>query len=337
MKKHMSLFIIMLSIAFQIDAQTRVLPIFESPTSPTSLSLGNVRMGDLKNSFIYNNPTAGFMLTKELASSNDLSSMDNNYFLSKNYTSPRFKTADYSLGILPMNGDTHLLHTLTAGYYTNKSGFLIGGRYLSMGSIDSWLDEDMNNQTLGKKRFFSYTVDLGYTYCLNDKFSFYSTLSYAREKLVNNIDAYRLNIGGYYNGKNYLIGRQVNYSLGVAVDNVGMYSYSKKSKALAPDLKLGGSLLIPTIENQSMGLFIEENMYMPVSDNKFASSFSAGVDYTLLSKYSLRIGGHTGEHDDFLSAGFGIKYKIFDLNFGAKFALDQDLDNIYMVGLGIGL
>jgi len=301
----------MLSIVMNAKAQSRVLPVLESPTSPKSLSLGNSKMGNMDNVFIYNNPTA-------LLNSTPIN-------------------ADYSLGFIPTDGDTYLFHTLTAGYKTKRSGFMVGGRYLSMGSFDNWLDADMGDAALGKIRFYSYTIDLGYAYKLNDAFSLYSTVGYAEEKTISTIRAYRLDIGSYYNGNNTLFGKDIDYSVGLSVANLGKYTYRGNSDFLAPNVRLGGSALMPTASNQSIELFLEGDVFLPLSDNEFASSFSVGADYSFYKKYSLRVGGHCGEQDDFFSAGFGIKYSIFDFSFGSKIALRNDLNNMYMVGLKVNI
>lgn len=300
---------LMLSVAINAEAQSRVLSILESPTSPKSLSMGNSRMGNMDNAFVYNNPTALFNSTS--------------------------KNADYSLGFIPTDDDTYLFHTLTAGYKTGKSGLMVGARYLSMGAFDNWLDADMEDKPLGKIHFYSYTIDLGYAYKLNEAFSFYSTAGYAEEKTISCIRAYRFELGSYYNGNNMLFNKNIDYSIGFSAANLGKYIYHGNSDFLAPNIRLGGSALMPTVANQSIELFLESGVFLPVSDNKFTSSFSAGIDYSFYEKYSFRVGGHCGDQDDFLSAGFGIKYSIFDFSFGSKIALRNDLNDMYMVGLKV--
>ena len=77
------LLLLILSVVLKAEAQSRVLPVLESPTSPKSLSLGNSRMGNIDNAYIYNNPTALFSSTPI--------------------------NADYSLGIIPTEGDDDYL------------------------------------------------------------------------------------------------------------------------------------------------------------------------------------------------------------------------------------
>lgn len=310
MKTYICLFLLLMGV-IQVGAQTRVLPILESPTSPKSLSLGSSKMGNINSSFIYTNPAALF-------------------------NSSRLH-ADYSFGWMPTDGNTYQFHTLTTGYQTKKSGFMIGGRYLSMGSFDNWLNSNMENVGQGKVRFYSYTLDLGYAYKLNRAFSFYSTLGYAKEKTIFSMSAYYLGVGSYYSGNNLLFNKNIAYSIGLSATNLGKYTYRGNSEFLSPNIRLGGSMLIPTFSNQSLELFLDGGVYLPVSDNKWASSFSGGMDYSFLKKYSLRVGGHCGEQDDFLSAGVGVKLGVFDFIVGSKIALRSDLDNIYMVGLKVEL
>lgn len=298
---------------FKAEAQSRILPVTESPSSPKSLSLGNSKMGNIDNAFIYNNPTALFYSTS--------------------------KAVDYSLGIIPSESEnTYLLHTLTTAYRNGKSAFFVGGRYLSMGSFDNWLNNDMEeNSTLGKISFYSYTIDLGYAYKLNEAFSFYSTVGYVKEKTVASIWAYRVDLGSYYNGNGNLFNKDVTYSVGISAGNLGKYSYKSKTDFLSPNVRLGGSIMIPTASNQTIETFLDGGVFLPVADNKSTSFISIGFDYSFFKKYSLRIGGHSGDNDDFFSAGFGVKYKIFDFSFGSKIALRKDLENMYMLGLKVGI
>lgn len=302
-----------ISIFLRVEAQSRILPILESPTSPKSLSMGSSKMGNVDNAFVYNNPTALF------------------YSVSK--------TADYSLGIIPSEGEnTYLLHTLTTAYRNRKSAFFAGGRYLSMDSFDNWLNSDMQEDVArGKMNFYSYTIDLGYAYKLNESFSLYFTIGYIKEKTVASIRAYRVDVGSYYNGNSNLFNKDVFYSVGISVGNLGKYSYNDKADFLSPSFRLGGSILIQTASDQTLETFLNGGIFLPVADNKSASFISIGFDYSFFKKYSLRIGGHSGDNDDFFSAGFGIKYKIFDFSFGTKIALRKDLENIYMLGLKVGI
>lgn len=305
--------LIIISVVLQVKAQSRILPIIESPSSPKSLSLGNSKMGNMDNSFIYNNPTALFN-----------TSLNN---------------VDYSLGIIPSGGEnTYLFHTLTAGYRNKKSAFFVGTRYLLMGSFDNWITIDMQeDESFGKMQFYSYTIDLAYAYKLNNSFSFYYTMGYAEEKTISSIRAYRMDIGSYYNSSAILFNRDIKYSIGVTVANFGKYSYRSKTDFLCPNIRVGGSAYIPTTTNQSMEVFLDGGVYLPVSENKYSSSFSTGIDYSFNKKYSFRLGGHLGDYDDFFSAGFGFKYRLFDFSLGSKIALHDDLNNAYMLGLKIGI
>lgn len=303
--------LILIFASFENKAQSRILPILESPTSPKSMSLGNSKMGNMDNSFIYNNPTAIYNTSHNII--------------------------DYSMGIMPSQGEnTCLFHTLTAGYKNKKSAFFMGTRYLSMGSFNKWTTINMQeDESLGKIKFYSYTIDLGYAYKLNKSFSFYYTMAYAEEKTINTIKAYRMDIGSYYNSKGKMFSREIQYSIGVSIANIGKYSYDNKSDFLCPNIRLGGSVNIQTTSNQSIEVFLDTGVYLPVSGNKYSSSISAGIDYSLKKKYSLRFGGHRGDYDDFFSAGLGLKYRYFDFSLGSKIALYDDLNNAYMLGIKI--
>ncbi len=301
--------LVMMCVVLHTKAQSRILPVLETPSSPQSLSLGGVRMGDINQAYLYNNPT----------------------FLFHNAS----KSVDYSLGFIPSEGrQTYLFHTFTTAYRYKKSAFFLGGRYLTMGSLDDWFNNDYEkNSSLGKIDFYSYSLDVGYAYKPNQSFSFYSTAGYAEEKTVSSIRAYRMDFGASYEGTGKLFRAEMPYSIGLSVANLGKYSYKDQSDFLAPNVRLGGSVSIVTVTRQTMQVFVDGGAFLPVGENDFSSFFSGGVDYCFLNTYSLRIGGHTGDKDDFLSAGFGVKYRAFNVSLGAKIPLRKDLNSMYMLGL----
>lgn len=296
-------------IAHPMVAQERVIPLLEAPGSAQSLSMGSTNMIDAHEAYIYTNPTSIFKRDTKIS-------------------------ADYSIGILPTDNETMLLHTLASGYKTNKNAFFVGARYFSMGSMKDTYDVQMNPE-LGNKKidFYSYAIDLGYAYELNKSLSFYSKVGFANEKIISNMKAYHASVGSFYSNKV----RESTYSVGLEVSNLGAYSYKGESKVLAPLVKVGGSILFKTAENQKMEVATDYGMFIPVDNYKFQSHYSVGVDYTFFNNYSLRAGSHFGEKNDFFGAGIGIRYNSFAFSFASKIALHTDMSNIYMLGVNYSL
>lgn len=292
-----------------IVAQQRVIPLLEAPASAQSLSMGSTNMLNANEAYIYTNPTSIFKQDAKAS-------------------------ADYSIGILPTDDQTMLLHTLTTGYKTKKNAFFLGARYFSMGGLKDIYDVQMNPE-LGKKdlNFHSYAVDLGYAYELNKSLSLYSKLGFANEKIISNMRAYHASVGSFYTGSI----KEAAYSVGLHVGNLGSYTYKGESKMLAPLVKVGGTVQFQTTENQKMEIATDYGMFMPVEDYKFQSHYSVGVDYTFFNNYSLRAGSHFGEKNDSFSAGIGVKYNSFAFSFASKIALHTDMNNIYMLGVNYSL
>lgn len=280
-------------------AGNRVIPLLEAPASARSLSLGGVRMGRAKGTYIYSNPSSFFQSKANIS-------------------------VDYSLGLFPSINENRWLHTLTAAYRHKKSSFFLGIRYFSMGEFKTILDENIQlDDTYQKNKFNAYSADVGYAYLLNTNLALHAKFGYAKEKTISSVESYQASVGAMFHKKNY--------SLGVEVANLGGYKYLEKYNSLAPLLKLGGALSIPTFVNQEVELSAEYGAFLPLGSNDFESQASIGIDYSFWEKYSLRLGGHMGEFNDLLSFGCGFKYHFLKLDIATTLPLHRDMERIYMV------
>lgn len=296
-------------LALLVYSQQGTIPLLEAPASAQSLSMGGTTMGQATQAFIYSNPTAIFR-------------------------SPTSLNVDYSTALLPTEDKTMHLHTLSSAYKHNNNAFFVGARYFSMGSItDSWDSQGNPIRDGNKIDFYSYGIDLGYAYKINNSLVAYTKVGMANEKVMSDIQAYHSSFGVFYNGQI----KQSLYSLGLEVANLGIYKYKDKSKSLSPLVKLGGSIVFETFNEQRLEVATNYGVYLPVEDYKSKSHFNMGLDYSFFKKYSLRMGAHTGEQNDYASAGVGVKFKSFAVNLGSKIALRSDLENMYMIDLNYSL
>ena len=140
-----------------------------------------------------------------------------------------------------------------------------------------------------------------------------------------------------YLGHFELAGKPLSYSAGLSASNLGRYSYTGKSGMLSPRVGIGGNAVWQTAEGQSLALTVDGGMYMKTDDTKQSAELSGGIAYTAFSNYTLRIGGHTGDKDDYAAAGFSIAMKWITLHATAKIPLRNNLDAVYMAGLAVNL
>lgn len=302
MMKKLILYISMIGICMSLKAQSRYMAIYDMPVSVQSLSLGGCRLGMQQSAYIYSNPGSSF-LGKD-----------------------RRGSVDYSFGIVNDEIENMYLHTLSASYRFGSHLIMGGIRYYDEGSIHNIVDKNMKT-VLDKLRLYTYTVDLGYGHQL-DKFSVYGLLGLASEKTISQINAYRISLGANFSDSF----KSMSYMVGVGLRNLGVVSYENENKSLTPLAHVGGSIMFPTRKEDSVGLFVDAGIYFFKDKPKRVSTLSLGIDYTFLKSYSLRLGGHTGEKDQYMSAGFGIKISQLTIDAGAKLACEKDLSDIYIIG-----
>lgn len=305
MKRNQLLFIF-ICLVLNLEAQSRILPIIELPSGAKAIGLGGSKIGNTGNASIYGNPTAIFYNHRN--------------------------SIDYSFGVIPTDSkNTYVFHSLSVGYKKNKNAFFVGGRYLSLGNSRDFMEAYADK----KLSFYSHSLDVGYAYAANKSTSFYSSIAYVNEKTFVLTHALRFNVGSYFYGEHILAEKTMNYAIGISISNIGKYFYQEENGFLSPKASIGGTFLFPFSSNQEMTTCVQSNFFIPVSNSKFSSSTSVGIDYSFRKKYSIRVGGSLGDNDNFFAAGLGIKYRKIDVNVGAKLPFRKEVSNIYMFGLAL--
>lgn len=74
-------------------------------------------------------------------------------------------------------------------------------------------------------------------------------------------------------------------------------------------------------------------MYLASGNAKSETELAAGIGYTFLYNYTLRVGTHIGDNDNALTAGAAVRIGRVTVNGGVKIAAASDACNVYMVGL----
>lgn len=304
MIKKYYIFILFTTLATATMAQGRRMPLADVPISPYALSVGNATKGHVPGCYVYGSQATIL------------------------YTPNGTSSAEYAFSLVDNATTNYTLHTVSAAHHFERNAIMGGLRYYSLGSIDRMVDINLQ-PVAGPKHFYTYSAELGYAHSLSNHWSAYATMTIATEKIISTMNAYGVTFGGSYVGK----WKTSDYMLGVSLSQLGIYSYNGKSGMLTPSVSGGGSLSTTIGHIHRLTILADGGVYLPTSEEKVAATFGGGIDYTLCGAYSLRVGGHTGEDDNYLSASMGVRIGIFTFDVAAKFALAQGLANMYMAGL----
>ena len=300
MKRIFLVFIMAVCLYSSLYAQSRRMPIYDTPLSSFSMGIGGCRMGLQNTAYIYTNPTSAYLGADSVW------------------------TTDYSYANMD---DDQSLHMVTGSYRSGNHVLMAGVRYFSEGSINRQIDIDMNIVG-GRVNFYSYSTDIGYSRRFG-KFCVYGVLDVASEKTTVRSSAYCVSLGTGYTDS-LLSGV---YTVALGVRNLGVVSYQNKNKRLSPLVIAGGSFTFPLWLKHTIGIYADGGVYLPDGNSETAAVFSGGIDYTFMHRYSVRAGGHLEGHDNFLTAGVGCRVACVTLEAAAKFAKENTAHDIYMVGV----
>ena len=305
MKKYIYL-LSLLCLSLQSVAQSRILPITEMPSSSQSLSLAGVTLGNIQSAYIYNNPSAIFNVDHSCV--------------------------EYTFGVIDSYFQSYQLQTLTTAYRNGKHAILLGAKHLSMGQIGAIVDDDMNYSE-SKKRMYSYIINVGYAYQIDDNFSVYSTVGYIEERTVTKIKGCQLNIGVGYNNSLMLFNRNADYVVGAAINNIGGYNYNETKGMLSPLAKVGGSITSVINKNHSVALSADFGWYLPTIDINVSAFQRIGGSYFLYNRYRVNVGCSFQDGDNYISTGIGFRVAFAEFNLATRLAMNTNIGDIYMCGV----
>ncbi|MDX9923850.1 MAG: PorV/PorQ family protein [Ignavibacteriaceae bacterium] len=154
--------------------------------------------------------------------------------------------------------------------------------------------------------FFAATLGSGYQF--NDNFSFGIAIKFIYEELFNQ-DASGLgfDFGFVYSG---LVD---NLSLGASMKNIGsMSALAKESTKLPTDFRLGGEYSYP-VESAKLSLIGLAGFQKYLDEDE--SHFHAGLEVIYDDFFAIRGGYITGYESKSLTAGFGVQWKGFKIDY----------------------
>ena len=289
-------------------AQSRILPLGDMAASAASLASGGSRYAG-GGAAVYTRPSSAF-------------AQDGSF------------GADYSAAIIPADGCTQTLHTLTAAWHGGRHAVLLGGRYWLQGKQDIFVDDNMSETSDPRLTMHSCAFDAGYAFAISQSMHAYATVGYVAEKALATVSAVRATVGADYMGGGSLFGLGAKYVAGASVSNIGRYSGGGSGGSLSPRIGLGGSVAIAPGARQTLSVNADAGMYLASGNAKSAAELAAGVGYTFLDSYTLRVGTHVGDHDNAFAAGAEARIgRLFTVSGSVRIAAASDVCNIYMIGL----
>ena len=222
------------------------------------------------------------------------------------------------------------------GYYKlgDSDRHAIGGslRYFSLGEI---LLTDPNNGTpYGISNPYEMSVDVGYSLKLTETFSgavnfrfIYSDLGAGVEEDFVPGSSFAADVAGYWN--NYVMfGRnEALLGLGFNISNIGnkiSYDNNNTSNFIPTNLRIGGSLLYPLDDYNTIAFNLDLNKYLVPSSPYTRDYDSEGERQEAIRAYN-DMSPITGIFKSFNDATGGMKEEFEEImwSFGAEYAYDQ--------------
>ncbi len=294
---------VLLATPNRLQAQGRRFAVLDLPGSAVSLAHGGSTFSYADGGNIYANP-----------SWNTECSMREN-------------VVSYSLGWINQKSSKPTFHTLTAAHRQQNSMIMLGARYYAQGTLNNLLDDNMQ-PVEGSIHMYSYTIDLGYAHKFHH-FSIYTTLGLASEKTVTQTNSYRIGLGASY-ANHY---KKATYQIGIGLRDLGIVSTHNANKSLSPLIHAGGAIALQVNQNHNIAVNVDGGLYPTVEYAKQTSTLAGGIDYQLYHHYTIRIGGHIGDDDNYLAPGLGLSFGKINVDGTIKLTLEDDGVNYGMIGI----
>ncbi len=180
------------------------------------------------------------------------------------------------------------------------------GFSLNNTSVDKIQVREIPGESLGEFTAQNLAIGLSLGYKLNENLSLGMTGKFLFEKIyIDNASGIALDLGGLY-VKDKL-------SLGIAITNLGSMSVLKNEATKLPSaVRLGGSYNFD-LNSISSKLTVGVDGYKVFDGGKFHANTGAELLYKEF--LALRVGYQSGYENKSISAGIGLKYKAFSLDY----------------------
>ena len=223
-----------------------------------------------------------------------------------------------------------------SGYYkfgdSDRHALAASLRYFSLGEIP--LTDQSNGIPYGMANPYEMSVDAGYSLKLTETFSLganfrfiYSDLGAGVEEDFVPGSSFAADLGGYWN--NYvMLGRsEALLGLGFNISNIGTkisYDNNNNSNFIPTNLRIGGSLLYPLDDYNTISFNLDLNKYL-IPSSPYTRDYDSEQDRQDAIKAYNDMSPITGIFKSFNDAAGGAKEEFEEImwSFGAEYAYDQ--------------
>lgn len=202
---------------------------------------------------------------------------------------------------------------LSAGWrFHDRHAVFVGARY------QGGLTFSVNSEQFGKGgntttevKPTEYTVDLGYSYKLNEKFSAFATASFFQGYTGRTAYAALFGVGANFRTDLEVCRFPSKLNVAFRIADFGSPIYYKRSESysLPSKVELAGDLGIDFNDRHRLTLALGTRYFFLPSDAKIFNA-NLGAEYQLMQLLSFRAGyQYSSKHNAFWSVGMGVKYR----------------------------
>ncbi len=276
-----------LSLSLVAEGQvSRPLPLLQANADMRSATLGSVQAGDASGMYLYSAPGAIFYSDKAWS-------------------------VDFSSELYPKMDavDGRLMQLNFAGAYRLGSRHAVMLGYRLMGGTSFYQTISSGAE---KVRPFDSTIDLGYAYRINERFSAHVSANFITSWIGQAAYSGSVSLGAQYRGAIRLGSRQARVDIQARVTDLGYYlSYEEglSEYALPTAARLGASLHTSVGGKSSMAALLGAQYYfLPQEAQLFVGGL--GVEYGYDDKFFGRVGYELGGNSlSAYTAGLGVRWR----------------------------
>lgn len=276
-----------------------------------TIGMGNTTISSRQGMYIYTNPSAVYM----------------NEETSKIH-------ASYSLGIFPkVENSREFFNTLSLGYRLSERHTIFGGvRHVGGMKVNGF---DLNGHS-SVYRPSDYSIDLGYAFLLDHRFSMFARASYIGSRGAYTLNSGLISLGISYHQAQEISNRPLRYSLAIALDNWGpklKYDGLKNVSYNPPaSVGLGGDISLDLSHNDRLTCAFTSKYFFLSGYNDLSAML--GAEYIFLKRTtSVRAGYEWGIGHNVASLGLGYRYRFVKFDIAYRI-LNSSTYNSLHFGIG---
>lgn len=236
----------------------------------------------------------------------------------------------YTLGsTLKSQGQTQTYHAASIGYKLSERHGLFGGMRYWNGSKTTYYNNV--GAKMGEIYPTDVTVDLGYTFRASSTLSLYSTVTYLNAYSSRTRHAFMASLGASYRAGISIL-KSGSYGVGLHLSHLGTDLTHKDGKSPLPSLiSLSSGISVGTWGDHLLSLGAMYSYQFRPTQAKI-QTIRGGIEYTMPSLLSVRVGGQYEKDNNNISFGLGRKFGHIGLDLAYTMGMYPEL-NLLRAGL----